>query len=81
MKKLLIFIFCLIFALPMPVIGFATDDEDAVKTKNGYYDIESPEYETDIALLVNADTDTVIYSKNAEQPLWLHFLNAMIYRL
>lgn len=66
MKKLLILIFCLIFALPISVIGLAVEDENAVKTKNGYYDIDAPEYETDIALLVNADTDTVIYSKNAD---------------
>lgn len=66
MKKLLIFIFCLIFALPVSVIGLAAEDENAVKTKNGCYDIDAPEYETDIALLVNADTDTVIYSKNAD---------------
>lgn len=66
MKKLLIFIFCLIFALPVSVIGLAAEDENIIKTKNGHYDIEAPEYETDIALLVNADTDTVIYSKNAD---------------
>ena len=38
-----------------------------MKTKGAYYDIEAPEYETGIALLVNADTDTVIYSKNADK--------------
>ncbi len=52
--------------MPFSVIGLASEDENTVKTKNGYYDIEAPEYETDIALLVNADTDTVIYSKNAD---------------
>ena len=41
--------------------------EDKVKTKGEYYDIEAPAYETGIALLVNADTDTVIYSKNADK--------------
>ena len=65
MKKLLILIFCLLFTLPFSVIGSATE-ENAVKTANGYYDIDAPDYETDIALLVNADTDTVIYSKNAD---------------
>ena len=40
MKKLLIFIFCLLFALPISVIGLAAEDENTVKTKNGYYDIE-----------------------------------------
>ena len=33
MKKLLIFIFCLLFALPISVIGLATEDENTVKTK------------------------------------------------
>ena len=41
--------------------------EDKVKTKGEYYNIEAPDYETGIALLVNADTDTVIYSKNADK--------------
>ncbi len=66
MKKLLIFIFCILFCVPFSVIGLAAEAEDSVKTLNGYYDIDAPEYETDIALLVNADTDTVIYSKNAD---------------
>ena len=43
------------------------ESEATVKTKDGYYDIASPDYETEIALLVNADTDTVIYSKNADK--------------
>jgi len=39
----------------------------AAENKNqSVYDIEAPEYESDIALLVNVDTDTVIYSKNAD---------------
>ena len=42
-------------------------EEDKVKTQGAQYDIEAPEYETGIALLVNADTDTVIYSKNADK--------------
>lgn len=67
MKKLLIFIICTLLILPYSVIAYATEaDEDSVKTVNGCYDIDAPEYETDIALLVNADTDTVIYSKNAD---------------
>lgn len=67
MKKLLIFILCALFMLPYSVIAFANEGEDAVKTKGECYDIEAPEYETEIALLVNADTDTVIYSKNADR--------------
>ncbi len=67
MKKLLIFIICALFLLPYSVIAYAAEGENAVKTANGYYDIDAPEYETDIALLVNADTDTVIYSKNADR--------------
>jgi D-alanyl-D-alanine carboxypeptidase (penicillin-binding protein 5/6) len=47
-------------------LGVAAED-DAVKTINGNYDIEAPKYTPDIALLVNADTDTVIYSKNADK--------------
>ena len=66
MKKLLIFIFCLLFAFPFSVFA-AAEDEEAVKTANGYYDIEAPGYTTEIALLVNADTDTVVYSKNADK--------------
>ncbi len=66
MKKLLIFIFSLLFILPFNIIALAQAEESDVKTKNGYYNIDSPEYETNIALLVNADTDTVIYSKNAD---------------
>lgn len=67
MKKLLILIFCIMFTFPISVLAVATEEEEGVKTAGGYYDIDAPEYETDIALLVNADTDTVIYSKNAEQ--------------
>lgn len=68
MKKILIFMICSLLILPYTVIAHATEEtEDTVKTANGYYDIEAPDYETDIALLVNADTDTVIYSKNADQ--------------
>lgn len=64
MKKLLIFILSLLFVLPYcSLIAFA--EEDTVATTNGYYDIEAPEYEPNIALLVNSDTDTIIYAKNA----------------
>lgn len=52
---------------PFSVLALAEGDDVDVKTKNGYYDIESPKFETEIALLVNADTDTVIYSKNADK--------------
>ncbi len=38
-----------------------------MKTQQGYYNIEAPDYATEIALLVNADTDTVIYGKNADE--------------
>lgn len=68
MKKLLILINCLILLCSFCTPVFAAEgEEDAVKTKGAYYDIESPDYETEIALLVNADTDTVIYNKNADR--------------
>lgn len=68
MKKLLIFIFCFTLVLPYTsFLCYAEDDTAAVATKNGFYDIDAPDYETEIALLVNADTDTVVYSKNADQ--------------
>ena len=68
MKKLLILINCLILLLTVvSPVAYAEEGEAGVKTKNGYYDIEAPDYETEIALLVNADTDTVIYSKNADK--------------
>lgn len=57
MKKLLIFIFSLILAFSLPVTVFA---------ESSAYDIEPPAYATEIALLVNADTDTVVFSKNAD---------------
>ncbi len=67
MKKLLILIFSLLFVLPFNVLALATEEKALqVKTSKGYYDIDLPEYATDIALLVNADTDTVIYSKGAD---------------
>lgn len=67
MKKLLILINCLILTFSSVVYTFAAQTDDGVKTKGEYYDIEAPDYETEIALLVNADTDTVIYSKNADK--------------
>ena len=68
MKKLLILINCLILLLTVvSPVAYAEESEATVKTKDGYYDIASPDYETEIALLVNADTDTVIYSKNADR--------------
>lgn len=68
MKKLLILINCLIIlATLLSPVAFAEDDGNSIKTKNGCYDINAPQYETDIALLVNVDTDTVIYSKNANK--------------
>lgn len=61
MKKLLIFINCFIFILPLFTnIASASDNKNA-------YNIEPPEYESEIALLVNVDTDTVVYSKNADK--------------
>ena len=66
MKKFFIFIFCFILIIPFGVLGLAADGEQ-VKTVNGFYDIEAPKYTPDIALLVNADTDTVIFSKNADK--------------
>lgn len=60
MKKLLIFINCLILVFSMfSTVAFATENKNV-------YDIDAPEYESEIALLVNVDTDTVIYSKNAD---------------
>ena len=68
MKKLLIFIICFLLLLPYgALVCSAEGEEPVVKTANGCYDIDAPEYETEIALLVNADTDTVIYSKNADR--------------
>ena len=67
MKKLLILINCLILLLTVVSPVAYAEEEATVKTKDGYYDIDSPDYETEIALLVNADTDTVIYSKNADK--------------
>jgi len=69
MKKLLIFINCLVlcFSLFTPAFAEEKKEDEGVATKNGYYDIAAPEYETEIALLVNSDTDTVIYSKNADK--------------
>jgi D-alanyl-D-alanine carboxypeptidase len=68
MKKLLILINCFIILLTLASpVAYAEEGGKEIKTKNGYYDIEAPDYETEIALLVNADTDTVIYSKNAER--------------
>ncbi len=68
MKKLLIFIISLLSLLPcLIVVGSATENEPTVKVKGQYYNIEPKEYETEIALLVNSDTDTVIYSKNADR--------------
>lgn len=67
MKKLLILINCLILLFSFCTPVFAAETDDGVKTKGAYYDIEAPDYETKIALLVNADTDTVIYSKNADK--------------
>lgn len=69
MKKLLILINCFLLLVPFCTTAFAAEaqQEDKVKTKGAYYDIEAPKYETEIALLVNADTDTVIYSKNADK--------------
>ena len=61
MKKLLIFINCFILILPL-----FTNIVSAGSSK-GAYNIEAPEYESEIALLVNVDTDTVIYSKNADK--------------
>lgn len=56
MKKSMIFIISLIILISMPFSAFA-----AVSA----YDIEPPKYEPEIALLVNADTDTVVYEKNS----------------
>ena len=62
MKKLLIFIISILVLLPsVSVVGLAEGEgESAVKTVNGCYDIDAPDYESEICLLVNADTDTVI---------------------
>ncbi len=38
----------------------------AATENKSVYNIDSPAYETEIALLVNADTDTVVYAKNAD---------------
>ncbi len=68
MKKLLILINCLVLLVSFCTPAFAAEEEEEkVKTKGAYYDIDAPDYETEIALLVNADTDTVIYSKNADR--------------
>lgn len=66
MKKLLIFILCFLFISPYCTLALAAD-ENSVKTSGGYYNIEAPEYATEIALLVNTDTDTVIYGKNEDK--------------
>lgn len=64
MKKLLIFINCFIICLSSLVLPcFAAEK----KGENISYGMEAPPFSTEIALLVNADTDTVIYSKNADR--------------
>ena len=61
MKKSLIFINCFILLLSLFTnVAFA-------QSNSTVYDIKAPEYESEIALLVNVDTDTVIYSKNADK--------------
>lgn len=61
MKKSFIFINCFILLLSLFTnVAFA-------KSNSTVYDIKAPEYESEIALLVNVDTDTVIYSKNADK--------------
>lgn len=55
MRKLLILFCCVLFIMPcLPSHAYAA------------YNSELPEYCSDIALLVNLDTDTVIFSKNAD---------------
>ncbi len=66
MKKFLILLFCFLFIVPFGVLNVAAE-EVSIKTVNGYYDIDAPEYAPNICLLVNADTDTVIYAKNADK--------------
>ena len=64
MKKLLIFINCFIICLSSlisPCFAAAAEDEKVV------HGLKEPAYTTEIALLVNADTDTVIFSKNADK--------------
>lgn len=62
MKKLFIFINCFILIFTM----FSSTAFAAENKTQTVYDIDAPEYESEIALLVNVDTDTVIYSKNAD---------------
>ncbi len=67
MKKLLILIFCLILSISsFSSVAFAAGDEGVKTNGTGYY-IEETTFDTEIALLVNADTDTVVYSKNADK--------------
>ncbi len=67
MKKIMIFIISVFILLQsLSIVGFA-EGEHAVETVNGCYNIDSPDYESEICLLVNSDTDTVIYSKNADR--------------
>lgn len=61
MKKLLIFINCFIICFSAVILPCCA----AAETKS--YGMEPPAYATDIALLVNSDTDTVIYSKNPDK--------------
>ncbi len=78
MKKLMILFISILmcflsitpaFAAPETTTGEYIGEAPAVSAPvfKGGYDISAPEYEPEIALLVNADTDTVIYSKNPEQ--------------
>ena len=54
MKKSFIFINCFILFISLfSNVAFA-------KSNSTVYDIKAPEYESEIALLVNVDTDTVI---------------------
>lgn len=69
MKKILIFINCLILialTLVMPV-GAAETEDNKIKTYGEGYLLPKQGFETEIALLVNADTDTIIFSKNADK--------------
>lgn len=55
-----IFTFIILVSSVLLPVGAASKDTST-------YDIEAPKYEPEICLLVNADTDTVIYAKNANQ--------------
>ena len=72
MRKIVAVILCITFCILVALTSFASSDEwdgSVIGSDNSAVDTAAPEINAKAAVLMDADTGAVLYTKNAAEPL------------